>query len=329
MITVKFIFIYLFTSLIVIFVSRYLNFFDKPNKRTVHSVPTVNTGGLILYIFFLITISQAEYNHNIELIVSIGFFVALAGFIDDRINLNPSTKILFLIFPSIYLILNDINISDLGKYEYIGIIELGKFKIPFLLLSIGLLINATNYIDGIDGLLLTFFSSCLIYYFFLIEDIETKNLLVIFIYGSLLNLVLNLLPSTNKIKIFSGDAGSLFIGFFISFITIELYNSFKIHPAYLVWPLWYPVYDFLFVSINRILTKKSVFKPDKFHLHHIIVNKFKSHLNTLIVFILLNTVIIYTGYEITKISKLLSLSTYIFGFFIFFILRILSLKKYK
>ena len=166
MITVKFIFIYLFTSLIVIFVSRYLNFFDKPNKRTVHSVPTVNTGGLILYIFFLLTISQAEYNHNIELIVSIGFFVALAGFIDDRINLNPSTKILFLIFPSIYLILNDINISDLGKYEYIGIIELGKFKIPFLLLSIGLLINATNYIDGIDGLLLTFFSSCLIYYFF-------------------------------------------------------------------------------------------------------------------------------------------------------------------
>ena len=168
MITVKFIFIYLLISLIVIFASRYLNFFDKPNKRTVHSVPTVNTGGLILYIFFLITISQAEYNHNIELIVSIGFFVALAGFIDDRINLNPSTKILFLIFPSIYLILNDINISDLGKYEYIGIIELGKFKIPFLLLSIGLLINATNYIDGIDGLLLTFFSSCLIYYFFLI-----------------------------------------------------------------------------------------------------------------------------------------------------------------
>ena len=82
--------------------------------------------------------------------------------------------------------------------------------------------------------------------------------------------------------------------------------------------LWYPVYDFLFVSINRILTKKSVFKPDKSHLHHIIVNKFKSHLNTLIVFILLNTVIIYTGYEITKISKLLSLSTYILDFLYFY-----------
>ena len=327
MITVKFIFIYLFISLIVIFLSRYLNFFDKPNKRTVHYLPTVNTGGLILYIFFLTTISQAEYNHNIELIVSIGFFVTLAGFIDDRINLNPSTKILFLVFPSIYLILNGIQISDLGKYEYIGIIELGKFKIPFLLLSIGLLINASNYIDGTDGLLLTFFSSCLIYYLFLIEDIETKNLLIIFVFGSLLTLFLNLLPSTNKLKIFSGDVGSLFIGFFISFITIELYNSFKIHPTYLIWPLWYPVYDFLFVSINRIILKKSFLKPDKSHLHHIILNKFKNHLTTLVIFILLNSLIIYVGYEITKISKLLSLSSYIFGFFIYFILRIFSLRK--
>ena len=70
----------------------------------------------INFYIFLTTISLAEYNHNIELIVSIGFFVALAGFIDDRINLNPSTKILFLVFPSIYLILNGIQISDLGKY---------------------------------------------------------------------------------------------------------------------------------------------------------------------------------------------------------------------
>ena len=143
-----------------------------------------------------------------------------------------------------------------------------------------------------------------------------------------INFILNLLPSTNKLKIFSGDVGSLFIGFFISFITIELYNSFKIHPTYLIWPLWYPVYDFLFVSINRIILKKSFLKPDKSHLHHIILNKFKNHLTTLVIFILLNSLIIYVGYEITKISKLLSLSTYIFGFFIFYF-EMFSLKKKK
>ena len=73
---------------------------------------------------------------------------------------------MFLVIPSLYLILNGVSINNLGNYEIIGVLELGKFKIPFLLLSIGLLINATNYIDGIDGLLLIFFISCLAYYIF-------------------------------------------------------------------------------------------------------------------------------------------------------------------
>ena len=101
------------------------------------------------------------------------FFICLIGFIDDRINLNPSIKIIFILIPSIYLIFNNIQINDLGNYEYIGLINLGKFQIPFLILALGLLINATNYIDGIDGLLLAFFMCCLGYYIFLIEDAKT------------------------------------------------------------------------------------------------------------------------------------------------------------
>ena len=63
----------------------------------------------------------------------------------------------------------------MGNYDYIGLINLGKFSIPFLILSIGLLINATNYIDGVDGLLLSFFFSTLVYYIFLVENVELQN----------------------------------------------------------------------------------------------------------------------------------------------------------
>ena len=330
MLIVKSIIIYILISSIIIFLSRYLRYFDKPTKRGIHSVPTINTGGLIIYLFFLFIITQGEFNHNIELIVSIGSFVCLAGFIDDRINLNPSSKIVFIIIPSVYLILNGISISDLGQYEYLGSIELGKFKIPFLLLAIGLLINATNYIDGIDGLLLIFFLSCLLYYIILIDDIETINLLKLFFVAALLNLVLNLLPSKNKFKVFSGDSGSLFIGFFISFMTIELYSSFDIHPAILIWPLWYPVYDFLFVSINRLSNKKSIFKPDNTHLHHAMNKKFlENKISPLILFLLVNSSIITLGYKISEISKFLSLSIFIIGFIFFFIMRLFLLKKFK
>ena len=329
MLTVNFAIIYILVSLSIIYLSRYLKYFDKPNKRGIHRIPIINTGGLIIYLIFLTVISQAEFNYNIELIVSIGFFVCLTGFIDDRINLNPSNKILLLIIPSIYLILEGISISDLGEYEYLGILELGKFKIPFLLLAIGLLINATNYIDGIDGLLLIFFLSCLIYYIFLIDDAKTISLLKFFVAASFLNLILNLLPSKNKFKVFSGDSGSLFIGFFLSFITIELYSGFNIHPAILIWPLWYPVYDFLFVSINRLINKKSIFKADNTHLHHILNNKFNGNrMLPLILFCLTNSSIIFLGYKISEISKLLSLSIFIIGFILFTIMRFFLLKKF-
>jgi UDP-GlcNAc:undecaprenyl-phosphate GlcNAc-1-phosphate transferase len=329
MLIVKFALIYILISSGIIYLSRYLGYFDKPTKRGIHKIPTVNTGGLIIYFVFLALVSQTELNHNIELIVSIGFFVCITGFVDDRINLNPSSKIILMIIPSIYLILNGISISDLGKYEYLGNLELGKFKIPFLLLAIGLLINATNYIDGIDGLLLTFFLSSLTYYMFLIDDAETISLLQFFILGGLFNLILNLLPSKNKFKVFSGDSGSLFIGFFVSFMTIELYNSFNIHPAILIWPLWYPVYDFLFVSVNRLMSKKSIFKPDNTHLHHVINRKFNGNkLLPLILFLIVNSLIISLGYKISEISKLLSLSVFITGFIIYFIVRLSVFKKF-
>ena len=314
--------LYLILLMFTVFISKKLDFYDKPNVRKIHNSKVFNTGGIIIYFFYLIIVNFFEFNHNIELIISIGFFIFMIGFIDDRINLNPSIKIIFIIIPSAYLILSGININNLGNYEYIGLLNLGKFQLPFLILATGLLINATNYIDGVDGLLLTFFICCLGYYIFLIEETKTIYLIKLLLVPVILNLIMNLLPSKSKIKIFSGNTGSLFIGFFISFLTIELYNSFNIHPVYLIWPLWYPVYDFLFVSTNRAILKKSIFSADNSHLHHKILIKFKkNHLKTILLFFISNISIIYLGFLISNFSKLISLITFIFGFFFYFTMR--------
>ncbi len=322
MFPINLIFLYLILLLFTTFISKKLKFYDEPDIRKIHTSKVFNTGGLIIYLFYLLVIYLFEFNYNIELIISIGFFICLVGFVDDRINLNPSLKIIFIIIPSIYLIFNDIQISDLGYYEYIGLLNLGKFQIPFLILALGLLINATNYIDGIDGLLLTFFICCLGYYIFLIEDTKTVNLIKILLIPVFFNLILNLLPSKTKFKFFSGNIGSLFIGFFVSFLTIELYNGFNIHPVYLIWPLWYPVYDFLFVSLNRAINKKSVFSADNSHLHHKILIYFSNnHVKTILLFFVLNVLIIYLGYLISNNSKILSLLFFILGFIFYFGIR--------
>ena len=314
--------LYLILLMFTVFISKKLDFYDKPNIRKIHNSKVFNTGGIIIYFFYLIIVNFFEFNHNIELIISIGFFICMIGFIDDRINLNPSIKIIFIIIPSAYLILSGININNLGNYEYIGLLNLGKFQLPFLILATGLLINATNYIDGVDGLLLTFFICSLSYYIFLIEETNTIYLIKLLLVPVILNLIMNLLPSKSKIKIFSGNTGSLFIGFFISFLTIELYNSFNIHPVYLIWPLWYPVYDFLFVSTNRVILKKSIFSADNSHFHHKVLIKFKkNHLKTILLFFISNVSIIYLGFLISNFSKFLSLITFIFGFFFYFTMR--------
>ncbi len=315
--------LYLILLMFTMLISKKFELYDKPNARKIHTSKVLNTGGIIIYLFYLIIINFLELNHNIEFIISIGFFVFLIGIIDDVINLNPSTKIILLIAPSAYLIFNGINITNLGNYEQIGLLNLGKFNIPFLILATGLLINATNYIDGSDGLLLTFFICCLGYYIFLIEDTQTISLIKLLLIPAILNLILNLLPSKSRFKIFSGNVGSLFIGFFISFLTIELYRGFKIHPVYLIWPLWYPVFDFLFVSTNRALQKKNILTADNTHLHHIILAKFKKdHFKTLLLFFVSNLLIIYSGFLLSNFSKILSLMTFILTFILYFAARL-------
>ena len=310
--------VYLFLFLIVFYLSKNFKWIDIPDKRKIHKYPIYNTGGLIIYFFYLIVVSQYELNSNIELIITVGFFIVIGGFIDDRKNIKPLTKIFIVLIPSTYLIYNGFSITDLGKYEVIGLIYLGKFETPFIILAIGLLVNATNYIDGVDGLLLSFFSTCLIYYIFLVDDQELEKLLLILLLPILFNLILNLTTQKSGFKFFTGDTGSLFIGFFLCFITIELYNSFRIHPTFLIWPLWYPIYDFLYVTSNRIKKGEPFLKPDKSHLHQIIFYKLKkNHFLTSLFFSLLNLTVLTCGYFLSTHSKIISLTTFILGFFLY------------
>ena len=96
--------LYLILLLFTVFISKKLDFYDKPNVRKIHNSKVFNTGGIIIYVFYLIIVNFFEFNHNIELIISIGFFICLIGFIDDRINLNPSIKIIFIIIKNIILV---------------------------------------------------------------------------------------------------------------------------------------------------------------------------------------------------------------------------------
>ena len=61
---------------------------------------------------------------------------------------------------------------------------------------------------------------------------KIDDLLILLLIPLSANLIFNLLPTSTNLKIFSGDCGSLFLGFFISFLIIYSYKYEKIHPTF-------------------------------------------------------------------------------------------------
>ncbi|MBD1142541.1 undecaprenyl/decaprenyl-phosphate alpha-N-acetylglucosaminyl 1-phosphate transferase [Pelagibacterales bacterium SAG-MED35] len=315
--------LYIIILVIIIFISKKLQFYDSPNDRKLHKKKITNTAGIALYIYLAILATNFEFSYEIDQIIIVGSAIVLTGFLDDRINLTPGVKLIMILLPTGYLIFNGYLITDLGKYELIGKIELGKFGIVFTFLSVGLLLNSYNYIDGIDGLLSGITISGICYLIILESSININFILSLFIIPLLVNLFFNYLPSSNYFKVFTGDAGSLLIGFFISFLLIFFYISRGVHPAFLIWVCWYPVYDFLYVTLYRIVKGDKFYKADKLHFHHIILKKMNnSHFKAFLFINLLNIFVIFVGFQITNgIGKIYSLILFVLLFYIFIVSR--------
>jgi UDP-N-acetylmuramyl pentapeptide phosphotransferase/UDP-N-acetylglucosamine-1-phosphate transferase len=104
--------------------------------------------------------------------------------------------------------------------------------------------------------------------------------------------------STDK-KIFMGDTGSMFIGFILSAIVIEVMSSdFHLYvksmqasnlPHVLIGALYIPVFDSIRIFIARAAEGKSPFAPDRTHIHHLLMDYHGwKHPKTSFVIVMLN-----------------------------------------
>jgi len=298
-----------------------LNLVDMPSKRKVHFKPTAYTGGLALCFIYIVSTYIFNFSsQKLDLILSISLFIAITGFVDDKYNLNIGSKLSLQIIPAFYLIiLQNFNLNDIGDYNYFKL-ELNSFSVPFTLLSIGFLINAFNYFDGLDGTL-SFVSVSVLSILLFLSNNDTQIFLIVILIPILIFLFFNFsifrLP-----KLFLGDSGSLLLGFIISFTIIYLANQKIVHPILLAFSIAIFVYEFLSINLIRIITKKKIFTAGLDHLHHIFFKKNKSIFLTNFFISVVNIIIFIFGYLSFKlINPLSSLILFIFLFVIFFILR--------
>ena len=184
-----------------------------------------------------------------------------------------------------------------------GKIYFEEYSLIFTVLCVLLFQNAMNMIDGINGQSGLIF---LIILLFLLKKIGLNyelllliSLIIIFIFFNLRN------------KIFLGDAGIYFLSSFLAFNVILISNENLIYSEEIFLIMMLPGLDMLRLFIIRIINKKNPFKPDTFHIHHLVSKKLKSKLKTLFLIISIYLIPILLS-EFTSIKKL---SLVIFGLF--------------
>jgi UDP-GlcNAc:undecaprenyl-phosphate/decaprenyl-phosphate GlcNAc-1-phosphate transferase len=129
-------------------------------------------------------------------------------------------------------------------------------------------------------------------------------------------------------KLFLGDAGSLLLGFIISFTLIFLANQNIVHPILLAWTISIFVFEFLSLNLIRLKNKKNLFRAGLDHLHHLLLKKNNSIFLTNLYICLLNIIFFIIGYlSFLFISPLTSLILFVILFAIFLFCRIAYLVK--
>lgn len=231
-------------------------------------------------IFFFNAIFYFHFNHLSELTILFhGLPLLIIGILSDKdILKSPIWRLLLqalFIFTAIKF-LNIVIATD--RIPFINILLNNNFfNNLFVLFCLLVLINGSNFIDGLNGLssgyYLLLISSVLFIDKNLILNIE-NNIFIICLFLSILIFFLFNLFNRN----FMGDNGIYFLSFYVGIKLIQTYNDNELNlsPFYIASLLWYPVFENLFSIIRRVNFSKNISRPDNLHLHALLYNKIKS-----------------------------------------------------
>ena len=274
--------LYLLTYLFIIFFLNNL-FFKKEflgsSTGLIHqlfvnkSVPL--TGG----IFMVLPVIYLFIDYYSLMILTYLLFFCL-GLLSDLDILSSSKKRFFiqLVTILIFILITKLQVFP-TRINFIDIYFQNSYVSYFFSIFCFLvLINGSNFIDGLNGLLLGYILM-IFFYLFKLNLIEFINIDYIkFFYFILIIIFLLFLNFRNKL--FLGDSGAYSLSFLLGFILIKIYNNnLQISPYFIIVLLWYPCFENLFSIIRKIFHKTNPLKPDNKHLHQYLFLHLKSKLD--------------------------------------------------
>ena len=310
-----------------------INFFQNekyPHQNFTSRNFVLPVGGYLIILFLLI-FNFKTINLNFFFV----FFLFLIGALSDLKKFNsPKNRFIaqsLIVF--IFIIYSDVKIVSTRLNFLDSLMENYYFSLCFVSFCFLILINGTNFIDGLNGLVVLYYISIILILNLSGLDLKLNtnnffidNILLILIFLFILNFI---------DKIYLGDGGSYILGFLFAYYLISIYdqNSF-VSPFFIILLLWYPCFENLFSILRKQKFKKSALEPDTKHFHQLFYNylsknlRIKNKLNvnnlTSIIINFYNIIIFFIGSIFitkTNIQVILicfNLFTYLFLYFLLF-----------
>lgn len=315
----------------IIKLAKKINFVDKPEARKMHlkSVPLMGglsvAAGFILLCVYDVIISSGRYFDPPMLGYLAGsVLIVIIGLIDDRWGMKPLYKLLGQIAVSFIFILTNFTFPELHRMFGSLFITL-----PLMLLWMVGLMNALNFLDNMDGIISGMAGILGIGFFaFALTNTTSSNqnamALIALISLSFSGSTFGFLPyNFSPARIFLGDAGSMFIGYFLASMGILMaqyagnkYND-KVFYLLPVLLLSYAIFDISLVSYTRRRDGRHVMQGGKDHSTHRINTVLGSVRVTAAIIYAINALIVLTSIMIFQIGsrELLIVCTVLFAAF--------------
>jgi UDP-N-acetylmuramyl pentapeptide phosphotransferase/UDP-N-acetylglucosamine-1-phosphate transferase len=266
--------------LIIFFFFKKINYLNENTNYSTHkNFGKSNKSPIVLGGIFLSIITVIFFSNDLIILKISLLLIYLLGFLSDKNILpNPKIRILLQIFILLFLIIfSQLKIINLENYYLNIMLENELFNIFFTVFCLAILINGSNFLDGLNGLLSGYYLLIILSIIYVGNNYNNINLifeneLKILFFSLLIFFIFNIFG-----KVYLGDGGSYLIATLIGFYLIQfsLSNS-QVSPYYVAALLWYPAFENLFSLTRRLVKKNKISSPDNEHLHQLIFLFIKS-----------------------------------------------------
>lgn len=259
-------------------VSVRLNLLDHPGGRKQHEQVRPLIGGLAIFIGFCFAMLSLPLSLiGFRPFAAGALLLIMVGILDDMHELSARARFIAEIFAGLLVTLwAGLVMKNLGSIFSTESLQLSYLAIPFTIFGLVGLINAVNMLDGSDGLAGSI-SLCHFFFFFLAACYAHRMIdarVILFLMAAIAGFLVFNFPFKKRqtASIFMGDAGSMFLGYALSWFSISLsQGDFQaLSPISVAWILAFTIWDAMRVVATRLIKGESPFAPDRRHWHHVL-----------------------------------------------------------